>query len=35
VSENIAFALDTDACFPNDQTSNSEAKDIEDEARPR
>jgi hypothetical protein len=35
VSENIASAIDANAYFPNDQTSNSEAKGIEDEARSR
>ena len=31
--QNIASVIDTDAYFPNDQTSNGEAKGIEDEGQ--
>ena len=31
--QNIASVIDTDAYFPNDQTSNGEAKGIEDEGK--
>jgi hypothetical protein len=32
-AQNIASVIDTDAYFPNDQTSNGEAKGIEDEGK--
>ena len=33
LAAHIASVIDTDACFPNDETSNGEAKGIEDEGK--